>query len=152
MKDFHKLSELLRRQMPKSDDPPAPEAAQRLLREIWRRNAEKPGLHSHPLLFASGRVAVFVESPLWASEIRHRAPTLIEALNRGGLEVHRLDIRVKPLETPQAVKPRKKPRLSEHSASALEAATRQIAHPELKAAMERLARLARLAQGDEKED
>ncbi|MEA3291650.1 MAG: DciA family protein [Pseudomonadota bacterium] len=152
MRDFHKLSELLHRQLPASDDPPAPETAQRLLRESWRRNAEKPGLHSHPLLFASGRVAVFVESPLWASEIRHRAPTLIEALNRGGLEVHRLDIRVQPAETPQATKPRRKPRLSANNAGALEAAARQIEHPELKAAMGRLAKLARSAQSGEKED
>ncbi|MGR3914204.1 MAG: DUF721 domain-containing protein [Gammaproteobacteria bacterium] len=96
MTAFRPLSELLAAALPQGCDCPAPRTAQLRLAQFWREHLGATGAHSRPLLFASGRLVVFAESAAWGNEIRHRAPSLMNALRAGGIEARAIDVKTQP--------------------------------------------------------
>lgn len=114
------------------------------LRQAWRAQVAEPlASHARPVRFASGTLFVHVDTPAWASRLRHQQPALVAALK--GVPLFRglvdLRLRVVPPEGPAAatVEKARPSRLSARAAKTVAEAARTIANPRLRAALERLA-------------
>ncbi|MGI9309955.1 MAG: DciA family protein, partial [bacterium] len=95
--EFEALSKLLAAAPTRGrhGDAPAPSDAQRRLGAFWRAHLGAAARCSEPLLFASGRLVVFVESAAWGTEIRHRAPSLIAALAEFDIVVRAIEVKMR---------------------------------------------------------
>lgn len=125
------------------DDSPADTEQQRLL-QGWNEYVGIIATHSQPLLFRSGRLVVFCDSPASATQLRHQIPSLHRQLREQQFTV--TDIVAKlhwPATQPSTThadawnKPRA---LSPTAATALHQSAQTIKHAALSAAIKRLAR------------
>ena len=96
MKEFQSISSLLKTVLPSVGEVPAADSLQQKLARCWPQQAGAAAAHSQPLLFASGRLVVFVESASWGNEIRHRSQSLITALLENGVRVNAIEVKVLP--------------------------------------------------------
>ena len=96
MSEFRKISEMLSAALPDKSARPAARDAQARVADFWREHLGAAGAHSKPLLFASGRLVVFVEAASWGNEIRHRAPSLAAALRACGISVQKVEVKTQP--------------------------------------------------------
>ena len=100
MTAFRQISALLDAALAETSDRPAPRDTQTRLERFWRGNLGAAGAQSRPLLFASGRLVVFVEAASWGMEIRHRAPSLAETLRARGFAVEKIEVKTQPETAP----------------------------------------------------
>jgi len=122
---------------------PADDAAQQRLADFWARHFGPAAARSTPLLFASGRLVVFVEAAAWGHEIRHRAPGLLDDLGRHGISARTITVKMHPPSPPPPPrKPRARLRLSPHSARHIAQLAESIEHPPLARALISLAKRA----------
>ena len=145
MKEFQPLANLLPAGGPAKfpGDRPAPDPVQQKLARSWRTRAGAAALHGRPLLFASGRLVVFVETASWGTEIRHHSQGLMEALAGDGIRVNAVEVKVLPDSPPPGRRTgRPPPRLSLQNAEQIEALAGGIEDAELKASLLRLAKRA----------
>lgn len=115
------------------------------LRQIWIRSISEPlASHARPVRYVDGLLFVHAETPAWASRIHHQKLALIATLQREQTLRDLREIRVRavprdPVETPA---PSRRPtRLSVAAARVIAETASAISHPELRAALERLAAL-----------
>ena len=125
---------------------PADDAAQRRLADFWARHFGPAAARSTPLLFASGRLVVFVDAAAWGHEIRHRAPGLLQELTRNGIAANSITVKTRPPPPPPPPRKTRPPfRLSPASAAHLKSLAETIDHPPLAQALRRLAKRATAA-------
>jgi len=114
------------------------------LQQAWRANVPEPlASHARPVRYAAGLLFVHADTPAWASRLRHERAAVIATLRRTN-ELRALsDLRVRavPRQAPPAPPPPRSAstRLSPRAARIIGEASRGIADPRLRAALERLA-------------
>lgn len=111
-------------------------AVEQLLPDSHRAHCRVANVRNHTLV-------LLADSPAWAARLRFHAPTILRKLELDHkLSLRRVQIRVDP----EAVRaPRRRVRrtgLSTHSGHLLRQAAQAVEDPQLKAALERLARRA----------
>ncbi len=142
MQKFRRISQITPHVLPKNVDSPADETAQQDLHEFWREYAGIAAPHTRLLWYRSGRLIVFCDHPVWATQIRHQTPSLIRQLNESGFEVSSLEPKIKPaghisgqgLESGRSANP-----ISAQNAKAMAGISRKLTHKELGKALYRLA-------------
>jgi hypothetical protein len=114
------------------------------LRRAWASAVPEPlASHAHPVRYAAGLLFVHVDTPAWASRLRQQQTSLLEALRRTPVLRDTTDLRARVVPPGSAdfptPPPRRRSRLTEKAAKVIERTAADIADPELRAALERLA-------------
>lgn len=104
MQEFKPVADWLGQALPRAERP-APAASQTKLAEVWREYWRGSGVQGAPLLFASGRLVVFVTAACWGNEIRHRAPRLQAALAAHGFHIQRVEVKHRPANMEDSPRP-----------------------------------------------
>lgn len=117
------------------------------LRHAWHATVAEPlASHVHPVRYAAGLLFVHVNTPAWASRLRHEKPGILDLLRKSPpfRDIADIRFRVIPVDpaTARAPGPVRPSRLSGKAAKVVAQTAANIAHPELRAALERLARRA----------
>lgn len=134
------VGRLVRRNIGQSEDAPMAESIQEDIRTRWGRCAGNAAAASFPLLFQSGRLVVYTRSAIWATELRHRQNSILEALKEFG--VTRVDVRATPAPLSPKRPAAREVRVSSSSRRGISMTARNVRHAGLKSALERLARRA----------
>ena len=124
MKDFSAISRLLKTKLTALDNPTADPATQKELERRWPRCAGRAGAWSFPQLFTDGRLVVFTESPIWATELRHHGESIIESLE--DLGVIRIELRNIPKLFPASRQPVRNPVLSRENSRIMTSSTKKL--------------------------
>ena len=143
MKEFRSISTLIQEHLPEIEDPPVDDSIQASLVEHWQISQGDLGLYTFPILFRSGRLVVFCDSAVWATQVRHRAPSLMRQLKLGGFEATTLKTRVRPISRirPHPPNPHKHAQpISGKNADEMEALSNRVQHAGLQKSLRRLAR------------
>lgn len=118
------------------------------LRQAWHSCVPEPlGSHVHPVRYVAGLLFLQVNTPAWASRLRHEKPALMDLLRKSPAfrDIGDIRVRVVPVE-PIAVPARSAPaapsRISAHAANVIAQTAESIADPSLREALERLAKRA----------
>lgn len=114
------------------------------LRQAWVEAVPEPlASHSNPVRYAAGLLFVNVDTPAWASRLRHQHSSLISALRRHPMlrDLADMRVRVAPAGAEHFAPPVERPRsrLSAQAAVTIKSCASGITHPDLRAALERLA-------------
>lgn len=114
------------------------------LRRAWVAAVPEPlASHAHPVRYAAGLLFVHVDTPAWASRLRHQQSSLTQALRRTSALRDMTDLRMKVVPPGSTYfsspPPRSRTRLTEKAAKIIDRTAAGITHPELRAALERLA-------------
>ena len=138
IKEFSSVSSLLRNLSLDSDDSPAEQETQQSLLNRWPECAGKAAIFSFPLLFRSGRLVVFTDSAIWATELRHQ----IHAIKKGlaDIAVTQITVRVSPNLFSRQRRPPRKICLSRENGVHLSKSASALKHQGLKHAVIRLSR------------
>lgn len=115
------------------------------LRELWQHVAGTMAPHARPMLQRSGRLVIICESPVWATNIRFQAPSILKQFREYGFSVREVAVKVSP-----ANRSRPQPAsqaehvipISEEAAKSIIEASKKATNPRLKLSLERLARTA----------
>jgi len=110
---------------------------QKALEYRWLQTAGRAAPFCHPLLFRSGKLVIYTQSPVWSTEVRHHLPDIKQHLC--GFDLTDVEIRVIPQ---REIRTRKKPpkqQISERNRSALQSSARSLKHQGLGNALHRLA-------------
>jgi hypothetical protein len=99
VKEFKPISGLLKNSYPISKDPPVDEFLQNSLVEYWNEHAGIAAAHTYPLLFQSGRMVVFCDSAVWATQIRHQKPSLLRQLNDSNFTINDISPKIRPVSS-----------------------------------------------------
>lgn len=119
------------------------------LRQAWHACVPDPlGSHVHPVRYVAGLLFLQVNTPAWASRLRHEKPALIDLLRKSPSFRDLGDIRfrvspVEPAVARQSPTPPVPSRISTRAAHVVSQTAESIADPSLRAALERLAQPAR---------
>lgn len=115
------------------------------LQQAWISAVSGPlASYARPVRYAGGLLYIHVDTPTWASRLRHQQAGLINLLRRypGLRDLSELRIRVVPQaaeKVPSTPAIRPKTRLSAKASQIIKSSTSSIADPKLRAAFERLA-------------
>jgi hypothetical protein len=114
------------------------------LRQAWISCLPEPlASHSRPVRYAAGLLFVHVDTPAWASRLRHQQPALVSTLRRDPALRDLVDLRVRVVPAGSsdlhAVPERPRSRLSAKAAQTIERAVDSVSDPGLRAALGRLA-------------
>ncbi len=134
------IGELARNCFRTHKDSPMDESVQQVLQRRWVRCAGNAASFSFPLLFRSGRLVAYTLSPVWATELRHQQQRIMTTL--ADLGVNKVVVRITPTIQPVPAPPRRQVRVSASSQKTLFQSLHHLSHPDLRAAVERLARRA----------
>jgi hypothetical protein len=99
--------------------------------------------HVHPIRYLGGRLVLRADSAVWVSKVRHSHETLSRQLRRSPRfrDLIGLEVRAAPLDRQgRREPPRVRRVLSEETRQLLEAVAADIADPQLRATLGRLAR------------
>jgi hypothetical protein len=138
LKDFNPVSSLLQRHIQRADDPPADPSIQSTLLEKWKQCAGRAAAFTYPILFRSGRLVVFTESPVWATEIRHHLGEIESALSNFAID--HIDVRTSPPLFPEKSANSRQIELSEKNRRGLELCAHGLKHRGLRSAMTNLSK------------
>ena len=142
MQEFRRISQIIRHVLPTDVDSPEDEKAQRSLHEFWQEYAGISAPHTRLLWYRSGRLVVFCDSPVWTTQIRHQAPSLIRQLNESGFKVLSLTPKTRPAGhiRVQDNRPRRSANpIPARHARAMKNASGKLTHKGLREAIYRLA-------------
>ena len=114
------------------------------LQQTWRAVVPEPmASHARPVRYAAGLLFIHADTAAWATRLRHQQAALVASLRRTPMlrDLAGVRLRVVPPEIPirRPAPPTSGSRLSPKAAAVVADAARAIAHPELRAALERLA-------------
>lgn len=101
--------------------------------------------HVHPIRYTGGRLILRATSPLWVSKVRHGHDALIRTLRAVPFfrDLIGFEVRAQPLDRGPRRDPRRRAReLSPPTRRLLESVAEHTADPDLRAALQRLARHA----------
>lgn len=118
------------------------------LQQAWHACVPEPlGSHVHPVRYVSGLLFLQVNTPAWASRLRHEKPVLIDLLRKSPAFRDIGDIRfrvipIEPIATRMPAVSSEPSRISAHAADVVARTAESIADPSLRAALERLSRRA----------
>jgi len=119
------------------------------LQQAWHACVPDPlGSHVHPVRYVAGLLFLQVNTPAWASRLRHEKPALIDLLRKSPSFRDLGDIRfrvipIEPAVARQTPTPTAPSRISTHASRIVAQTAKSIADPSLRAALERLAGQAR---------
>ena len=142
MQEFRQISQIIRHVLPKGVDSPADESDQQSLLEFWQEYVGIAVPHTRLLWYRSGRLVVFCDSPIWATQIRHQAPSLIRQLNESGFKISTVEPKMNPAGHifGQSDRPdRSANPISAQNAKAMISVSRKLTHKGLGEAIYRLA-------------
>lgn len=143
---FQRLSSILNNQLGQRYDPVTRSAEIEKLQQAWRLIVPHPAAqHTHLIHYDAGRLVVGTDSSVWATALRHQAPSILHSLRAHGHPgICELVIRVCPRETPPPAKPpQSRAPLSSEIAQLLGNAAESIHDPALKSTLKRLSRLSK---------
>ena len=138
IKEFRPVSNLLKNLSLEFDDGPADQELQRLLLDRWSECAGKAAISSFPLLFRSGRLVIFTDSAIWATELRHRRQAIEAGL--GDIVVTEISVRVSPTVFSKKIRGSRKVHLSRKNGMHLSNSASTLKHSGLRDAVIRLSR------------
>ncbi|MFL6622921.1 MAG: DciA family protein [Sulfurifustaceae bacterium] len=116
------------------------------LRQVWIRSIPDPlASRARPVRYVDGLLFVHADTPAWANRVHHQKSALMTSLRRDPSLRDLREIRVRavprdPVDAPSAAS-RRPTRLSASAARIIAETAATITHPELRAALERLAAL-----------
>ena len=143
-KQFSRIDHLVHSQIAdKMADPehsPANAFIQAEIQRRWGRCAGRAAAESFPLLFRSGRLVIFTESAIWATELRHQQHTI--RLELESFEINEIQVKARPGILPKAIQKRRNIALSHQNGRHLQQTANRIEHRGLKNALKRLAKKA----------
>ncbi len=137
------ISKLVSEILPQLDDPPAEPDIQARLAEFWRTEAGIIAPFTRPLIYRSGRLVIFCDSPAWATQLRHQSPSLLRQIEELSFKVSDLVIKITPTSClPKDKKKayKKEIRLSKRNAESIEKLSKNVSHTGLKASLQNLAK------------
>ena len=137
MKEFSAISQFVSSTIAGIDNPSADPATQKELERRWMKCAGRAAPHSFPQLFINGRLVVFTESPIWATELRYDSNSLLKALADLGVTVIEFKNIPKIFTPPQPAK--RKIVLSGENCQVLDKTASRLKHDGLRVALKRLA-------------
>lgn len=143
MKEFKSIASVIKTILPVSKDPPAVEHLQQSLIDYWRTQVGMVALHSHPLLFQSGRLVVFCDSAAWATQLRYQTPSLLLQLNDNNFKISNISIKIRPASSfrpPADYVAKKIEPISKENAKALCELAEKVEHSGLKKSLLRLSK------------
>jgi predicted nucleic acid-binding Zn ribbon protein len=100
--------------------------------------------HAHPVRYSDGLLYVHIDTPAWASRLRQQLPTLTASLKKEAALRDLVEVRFRVVprgaapDAPVSAAPPS--RVSAAAAAVIQRSAADIANPELRAALERLAR------------
>ncbi len=114
------------------------------LRQAWVSSVPEPlASHARPVRYTAGLLLLHVDTPAWASRLRHQQSSLTEALRRNSAlrDLTEVRVRVAPPGSNDFSLPVARPRtrLTERAAAVIASTADTIADPKLRAALARLA-------------
>ena len=145
MKEFKPISRMLKNSYPISKDPPADDFLQNSLVEYWKEHAGIAAPHTYPLLFQSGRLVIFCDSAVWATQIRHQKPSLLRQLNDNNFNINDISPKIRPTSSPRPraqSNSKKMDPLSESNSTAIRDLAASVGHSGLRESLFRLAKRA----------
>ncbi|MGI9319479.1 MAG: DciA family protein [bacterium] len=137
-KEFRSVSNLLNTQLFDTDDSPVGEHIQQQLVDRWPGCAGRAAIWSYPLLFRSGRLVVFTESAIWATELRHQKQAIEDGLI--GLGIKQIIVRASPQVFPRKNTRIRKVNLSLGNSQNMSKTASKLEHEGLREAVIRLSR------------
>ncbi len=99
LKHTQPISDLVRRVLDRTPDPPVDVASQNRLDAHWNQTMGTIAQYTTPLLFRSGRLVIYCESGAWSSQIRNRLPSLKAQFRQAGFPVSDLSVSILPAES-----------------------------------------------------
>ena len=141
LKGFHSISTLIQSNLDHYADPPARPEIQSALSRKWLQCAGRAAPFSYPLLFQSGRLVIFTQSPVWSTELRHQIQDIklhLSDFNFGEVEIKVIPQRI------AATKPEKvKRQISTRNKAVLSSSAERLSHTGLSEVMARLGKQQR---------
>ena len=116
------------------------------IKQIFESNLHDHSLAEH-CVFAQlddNHLRLFTDSSIWASRFRFQSRSLLQALNQTGLQIKKIDVRVIPPTSIPSFQKHSEPakKVSADTASNIMDTADSINDPDLKSALQRLARSA----------
>lgn len=143
-KEFNHVGQLIQSQIADQiadpENSPAKEAVQVEIRRRWGRCAGRAAAASFPLLFRSGRLVIFTESAIWATELRHQQQAIRQELE--SFNIKEIEVKARPGILPTTIPKRRNVALSRRNGLHLHQTANRIEHRGLKDALKRLAQKA----------
>ena len=146
MKEFKSIAQVIKNIRPLTSvnkDQPVAEPLQQSLIHYWQTQIGIAAPYTQPLLFQSGRLVVFCNSAVWATQMRHQAPSLLRQLNENNFKVSGVTIQIRPLAMAQPAVAHatiKSNPISKASANTLRHLATKIGHNGLRESILRLAK------------
>ena len=140
MKELRSIAQLTPKVLSHLTDCPVESSIQRRLNTVWRHHIGEVAMHSFPVLFQSGKLVVFCESPVWGTQLRHQVPSLKKQLSVENFYITDVQIKMH-LATGKPVGRLRKPSFPpfpESVAKPLQTAIDSIEHAGLRQALRRL--------------
>ena len=140
---------MLKNSYPICKDPPADDFLQDSLVEYWNEHVGIAAPHTYPLLFQSGRLVVFCDSAVWATQIRHQKPSLLRQLNDNNFNINDIFPKIRPASSPRPRTDRNSKKinpLSESNSTAIRDLAADVGHRGLRESLFRLANRAEKAK------
>ncbi|HQU14891.1 MAG TPA: DciA family protein [Gammaproteobacteria bacterium] len=118
-------------------------AAARRLRALERVVArclpEIPAHHLRAARYQDGRLVLETDSPVWSARLRYQTPSLRRCLEREGLDLREILVRIAPERRPMGtLTASRSARISRESAGFIRRYAATVRDPALRAALERL--------------
>ncbi len=115
---------------------PEPDAIQQIIRQRWGKCAGPAADASFPLLFRDGRLVIFTESAIWATELRHQQQSIIDQLAE--FDIRRIEVKPRPAKDVNSKKQWKNAEISETSRRHLRTTAQKVRHEGLREALNKL--------------
>ncbi len=138
------IRDLLGDQLHDSENAPEREEVQAEIRRLWGRCAGRAADASIPLLFRSGRLVIFTESAIWATELRHQQSAIRKELE--SFNIKEIEVKARPGILPPARPNYRQATLSEKSRHHLQSTASRLNHKGLRNALQRLSQKNRSPQ------
>ncbi len=142
---MNEFKSIAREIMSVSKDPPVAESVQQSLLDYWQKQIGIAAPHTYPLLFQSGRLVVFCNSAVWATQIRHQTPSLLRQLHDSPFKVSDINTKIRPVSSLQSAvdyPARKSNPISKDNANALRHLATKVRHSGLRKSLLQLAKKA----------
>ena len=138
LKEFRPISDLIQDLPLESDDSPAEQLLQQQLKDRWATCAGRAAPWSFPLLFRSGKLVIFTESAIWATELRHQRQAIENGLI--DLDITQIIVRASPAIFPRNSESTRNISLSGDNGRNMSKTASKLTHQGLKEAVIRLSR------------
>lgn len=129
--------------LPEFTDPLVQPDRQNQLDSFWNSDSGIIAAYTRPLLYESGRLVVFCDSPAWATQVRHQTPSLVRQLAEHSFTVSELVVKIIPESVPTIDKKQSYSndvKLSGKNAQSMESLSQKLSHKGLRHSLKNLAK------------